>query len=259
VPERDDVDPTQEVSRVQQRMIHAEKMAALGRLAGAVAHELNNPLSAIVMYARLVERELETSGLGPETREELGRYVSQIQKDARRCGSVVGNLLLFARRSGGKFALHRVNDLIARSVTLVGHYLHIAHIEVETHPLDGDDALACDADHVQQAFVALLLNAAEAMPGGGRLTVRAWAAEASICVEISGIDGGAPHETPSHALEPSVPTGSTAGAARLGLPSVDIIVQQHGGSIEIDSAAGHATRVRVVLPRKPSPAAVASA
>lgn len=249
-PERDRPDP-------ERHVLHAESMASLGSLAAAVAHELNNPLSGIVMYARLVERELGNLGLQPETREELCRYLSQVQADARHCGTIVGNVLRFARAPDGDVARHHVNDIVEESLALVRHCLAIAHVDVETVALDGDDLIDCDAGQLQQALVALLLNSAAAMPGGGRARVRVAGADRTICVEISANPRRGPSDTPSHAVEPRA-QGATSARA-LGLPGVDIIVRRHRGSIEIEPTADNGRRVRLRLPQRPPCAARVSA
>jgi len=250
--ERKIVDKTEELSRAQRQMTHMEKMASLGKLAAAVAHELNNPLSAILMYSRLVARELEGSAFPPGKREELDRYLSQVESDARRCGKVLRNLLLFARPSGRDFALHHLNQIIERSLVLVRHHLEMARIQLENHPLDGDDAISCDADQLQQAFVALLVNAVEAMPGGGLLTVRATQADGSIRIDVSDTGVSIGEEMLSHVFEPFVSTKDEQSGVGLGLPVVYSIVQRHGGNIEVESAAGRGTSFRVFLPKRKS-------
>lgn len=244
-------EPPGELSPAQRQMIHAEKLASLGTLAGAAAHELNNPLSAILMYARLVERELGDGGFSPAQREELGRYLRQIQTDARRCGDIVHGLMLFAHPSGGEFATHHLNQIVERSLILVRHHLEIAHIRLETHLLHGDDAIACDADHLQQALVALFVRAVEAMPGGGTLAVRAAAAPGAVQIEIADTGEEIPPEVLPRVFEPFVsPRGEQAGAG-FGLAAVDAIVRRHGGTIAVESAPGAGTTIRVCLPRHP--------
>ena len=97
------VEKTEELAGVQRQVLHMEKMASLGKLSATVAHELNNPLSGMLTYARLVRREIEEQPIEPEIREELERYLSLIEKECSRCGDIVRNLLLFARRTGARW------------------------------------------------------------------------------------------------------------------------------------------------------------
>lgn len=233
-------------------MLHLDRLVSLGKLATAVAHEVNNPLSAILMYARLVERELPESGFAAEKQEELGRFLRQVQADASRCGDVVRNLLLFARAPEGEFAVHHMSQIIERSLALVHHHLDMARVRLETQLLAEDDAVACDAGQVQQALVALFLNAVEAMPGGGCLTVRTAAGTASVRVDISHTGASIAPEMLPRVFEPFVSTSAEASGAGLGLAAVDHIVQRHEGEIEVESAAGTGTTFRIVLPREPS-------
>jgi two-component system NtrC family sensor kinase len=235
-------DTSDEMRREWRQVIRTGQMVSLGELAGAVAHELNNPLSAVVMYARFVERELEDSGLPPEKWEELRRCLNQVQKDARRCGDVVRNLLLFSHPSRGEHSVEHLNGIIERGLSLVRHHLEKGRIDLDAELLVGDDSIECDPSLLQQAFVALLLDAAEAMAGGGRLTVRAAPTGSAVRIEISRTGAGSATATVSPAVE-------TDGRARLGLLVACAIVQQHAGTIDIDSGAGGQMKARVLLPR----------
>jgi signal transduction histidine kinase len=134
---------------------------------------------------------------------------------------------------------------------LVWHSLEMAHIQIESHPLEGDDAIACDADYLQQAFVTLLVNAAETMPGGGHLRVHASSADGSVRVEISAKPHSVPSEMPPSILGPVVSAVANDHAAALGLAGVDLIIQRHGGTIEVDASPGNCMTVRLFLPRSP--------
>jgi two-component system NtrC family sensor kinase len=244
---------TEELGQTQRQVAHMEKMASLGKLAATVAHELNNPLAGILNYAKLVDRTFRESDVALPDREELDRYITLIQKEANRSGQIVKNLLIFARRSGAEFALHRLNPVLDRAVMLVRHALEMASIQLEMSPLEGDDQLICDADQVEQALVALLINAVEAMPGGGTLGL---AAEASgdrvvLTVEDSGV--GIPKESLPHIFEPFYTSKNDIEGSGLGLAVVYGIIQRHGGSIEVQSEVEQGTRFRIVLPRRPSP------
>ena len=110
----------------------------------------------------------------------MRRYLNLIQKEAGRSGTIVKNLLIFARRSGVELTLHGINPVMERAAMLVRHHLEMANVTLEATPLDGDDTLVCDSDQLEQALVALLVNAVEAMPNGGLLRLAAEAENDSI-------------------------------------------------------------------------------
>lgn len=245
---------TEELARAERQIVHMEKMASLGKLAATVAHELNNPLSGILTYAKLVDRDLGQSALEPQRKEELGRYLGLIQKESSRCGDVVRNLLLFARPTGGDFALQHLNQIVERSLMLIRHHLEIASIQLDFHPLAGDDQIVCDANQLQQALVALLVNAVEAMSGGGVLTVAGKCFPSSVEIEISDTGVGIPEEIMPRVFEPFFSTKEDQNGVGLGLAVVYGIVQRHGGSIDVRSQVGRGTTFRIWLPKKPQDA-----
>ncbi len=244
------VEKTEELSRAQRQIIQMEKMSSLGKLATTVAHELNNPLAGILTYSKLVARDLGEEGFPPEERDEIARYLDLIQKESRRCGDIVRNLLLFARPSGGEFALQEINPILARAAMLIHHHSEMAGIQVQTIPLDGDDRVVCDADQLQQALVALLVNATEAMPGGGTLTVRADGDADRVRIRVADTGIGIAPELIPRIFEPFFSTKEGGTGVGLGLAVVYGIVQRHGGTIEVDSEVGRGTTFTVVLRRR---------
>ncbi len=256
--ERKVLEKTEELSRTQRQVLHMEKMASLGKLAATVAHELNNPLAGILNYAKLVSRSLESGSDDPGERRELMRFLEVIQNESRRCGDVVRNLLLFARRSGAEMALVEVNPIIDRALMLVRHQLEMAEIRLETRYLAGDDRVVCDANQVQQALVALLVNAIEAMGGGGTLRVTVEAAredgQPAVAVSVEDSGCGMPPEVRAHIFEPFFTTKTDGGGGSgLGLAVVYGIVQRHGGRIEVQSEEGRGSTFRLILTRRPQP------
>jgi two-component system NtrC family sensor kinase len=242
---------TDELSRTQRQVAHMDKMASLGKLAATVAHELNNPLAGILNYAKLVERKLAEGSSIPES-EELGRYLSLIQKEASRTGAIVRGLLAFARPSGAAMTLHSLNTIIERSVMLVHHHIEMANIQLDAEPIDCDDHVLCDGDQLQQAMVALLVNAVEAMPNGGTLRISGRCGEDSIqlCVADTGL--GIPEEAIPHIFEPFFSSKEKGTGVGLGLAVVYGIVRHHSGQIEVDSAVDQGTTFRITLPRDPT-------
>lgn len=249
------IEKTSELSRAQRQVLHMEKMASLGKLSATVAHELNNPLSGMLTLARLVRRDLEKQPIAEETRDEMSRYLRLVEKECSRCGSIVQNLLLFTRRMNSETAIVDLNEIVEQSVMLVQHHLKLANIELTTQLLQGDSTLVADGSQVQQAIVALLVNAVEAMKDSGRddrrLLIRldGDAEELRIDVEDTGV--GIPPEVLPHIFEPFFSTKQAESGVGLGLSVVYGIVERHGGRIEVDSIVHRGTTFHIRLPRKP--------
>ncbi len=245
------VEKTDELGHAHQQIVQMEKMASLGKLSATVAHELNNPLAGILTYAKLIGRSLGDEGFAPGERDEIARYLDLIQKESRRCGDIVRNLLTFARVSGGEFALQRVNPILDRAAMLIRHHVEMKGIRLESVPCAGDDQVVCDADQLQQAVLALLVNAVEAMPQGGTLTLRAEGDADAVRIQVADTGVGIPPEVLTHVFEPFFSTKEGGTGVGLGLSVVYGIVQRHAGRVDVDSAIGKGTTFTLRFPRKP--------
>ena len=243
---------TEELSRTQQQIAHMDKMASLGKLAATVAHELNNPLAGILNYAKLVDRTIQESDTNLPEHEEMYRYLRLIQKEASRSGEIVRNLLIFARPAGAVFALHSLNQILDRSVMLVRHHIEMSGIKLDMNVLLDDDQLVCDADQLEQAIVALLVNAVEAMPNGGTMKVTVDDINESINISIGDSGVGIHEEMLSRIFEPFFTSKEETDGAGLGLAVVYGIIQRHQGHIEVESTVGVGTMFRMKLPRSQS-------
>jgi two-component system NtrC family sensor kinase len=242
-------DKTAELSRTQRQVAHMDKMASLGRLAATVAHELNNPMAGILNYAKLVERTLREGSLPDEERAELTRYLGLIQREAARSGDIVRNLLSFARQTGGAFAPHALTPILDRALMLVNHSLQMSQVRLDLERTEEDDRLECDADQIQQALVALLVNAAEAMPQGGTLRVRTEGDPDELRLTLADSGCGIAAESLPRIFEPFFTSKDETGGAGLGLAVVYGIVQRHNGEIDVESVPGRGTTFRIRLPR----------
>jgi two-component system NtrC family sensor kinase len=230
--------------------VQMEKLSSLGKMAATVAHELNNPLSGILTYAKLTSQELSEASAGQEF-DELQGYLTLIQKESSRCGDVVRNLLLFSRASGYELAEHSARMIIERALMLVQHHLEMTEIRLVRDLGDEDDTITCDENQVQQALVALFVNAVEAMPDGGTLTVSCKSMAEEVCIEVADTGYGIPDEVRPQIFEPFFSTKEELDGVGLGLAVVYGIVQRHEGTIEVDSNADAGTTFRVQLPRRP--------
>jgi two-component system NtrC family sensor kinase len=239
------LEKTAELETMHQRMLQVEKMASLGQLAATVAHELNNPLSGILTYAKLLQRRALKHG------DPLPEELKFIADETQRCGQIVKNLLLFARRGIGEVAPHDVAQVTEEALKIVAHHIELNHVTLnrDLRAL----TVVCDGSQIRQALVALLVNAIEAMRDGGELNVstRPEPEREGVRFAISDTGSGINPEDLKHIFEPfytSKPEGKGVG---LGLAVVYGIVSRHGGSIDVNSTPGAGTTFTVHLPLAP--------
>ncbi|HEY7728325.1 MAG TPA: ATP-binding protein [Candidatus Eisenbacteria bacterium] len=242
---------TAELTRTQREIAHMDKTASLGKLAATVAHELNNPLAGILNYAKLTARTLRESRTKLAEEREIEGYLTLIQREADRCGVIVRSLLTFARPGGAEMGPHALTPILQRALMLVRHHLEISNIRLEARPLGGDDRIVCDADQLEQALVALLVNAVEAMPQGGTLSVGAEATDGEIRLSIADTGLGIAPDAVEHIFEPFYSTKERQEGVGLGLAVVHGIVQRHGGRIQVESELNKGTKFQILLPRRP--------
>lgn len=246
------IEKTEELSRAQRQVLHMEKMSSLGKLSATVAHELNNPLTGMLMYARLVRRELGGQPLAESVREELCRYLSLMEKECIRCGAIVQNLLLFARQKGAVMAATDLNEVVEQALMLVRHHLAISGITLNSGLLEGGSEIIADAGQLRQALVALFVNAVEAMAGqeGGELTVSLRGTLNEVFIDVGDTGVGIPPEVLPNIFEPFFSTKDKESGVGLGLAVVYGIVKRHGGQIEVESRVGQCTIFHLRLPRR---------
>ncbi|MEK6769977.1 MAG: ATP-binding protein [Gemmatimonadota bacterium] len=244
---------TRELEQLNAQLVQVEKTASLGRMAATVAHELNNPLSGILTYAKLTARRI--APLVPEgaDRQRVLDTLELIGSEAMRCGNIVRDLLTYARQGSAEFRPAELHGLIDRALQLVAHHIELRGVATERAFTLADDRMICDPEQIEQALVALLINAVEAMSEGGRLLVRtASDASAPDLVRLSVTDTGvgiAPEVQP-HIFDPFYSTKDETKGVGLGLAVVYGIVQRHEGRIDVESRPAHGTTFTITLPRR---------
>lgn len=244
---------TSELEGLNAQLMQVEKAASLGRMAATVAHELNNPLSGILTHAKLTARRI--AGLVPEgpDRQRLLDALELIRAESMRCGNIVRNLLTYARQGSAELRVAALHEVADRALHLVAHHLELRGIEAERDFALADDRVVCDPEQIEQALVALLVNAVEAMGEGGKLVVRtATDAGDPDRVRLSVADTGvgiAPDVRP-HIFDPFFSTKHETKGVGLGLAVVYGIVRRHEGRIDVESRPGHGTTFTITLPRQ---------
>lgn len=242
---------TAELRQAQEQVIAVERMASLGKLAAVVAHEINNPLASVVTYSRLLVRRFRAAAPSAAQAQENLQILEAIAGESSRCGEIVSNLLLFARKSGSRCEPTDLNELTRRCLFLLKHKMDLAQVKAEADLGEGLPPVLADPAQIEQALLALAINAIEAMPGGGTLTVRTRPLEGGgAAIEVADTGVGMDEEVRRRVFEPFFTTkgeGEGRGLG-LGLAVVYGIVQRHGGEIEVASASGRGSTFTVRLP-----------
>jgi two-component system NtrC family sensor kinase len=240
---------TADLNHAHEEMLRVEKMASIGKLAAVVAHEINNPLTGILTYAKLLKKQFARES-GPKLAERLGS-LDLIEQESRRCGEIVKNLMTFARSTPMHCEPGDLNAVVKRSVKLVEHQLQLANVDLDLG-LEADlSPVCCDAAQIEQVLVSLVVNAIDAMPRGGRLPLRTRAMpnsrEAQIEVGDNGV--GIPPEIQSKLFEPFFTTKDRGHGLGLGLAISRNIVESHQGKIRVTSEPGRGSLFTITLPR----------
>ncbi len=232
-------------------------MASLGKMAAVVAHEVNNPLSGILTYAKLLKKWV-TQGTGMQAkRDEMRECLELIESESKRCGDLVKNLLTFSRTSPLNLEWAELNQVVERCMRLVQHQMELTSVQLELELAPQMPPLHCDPSQVEQVVLALVMNAIDAMPRGGVLRLRTRYLPQSRQAEIQVRDDGAgiaPELLP-RLFEPFLTTKETGKGVGLGLAISKSIIERHGGTIEVESQVGRGTTFYVFLPVEPGGAA----
>ncbi len=240
---------SEELKKAQSHILLVEKIASLGKLAAVVAHEINNPLAGILTYAKLCLKILQKpSSFSQQETNSVVQFLTVIRDEAIRCGEIVKNLLVFAKKDFGKWTEESLHRVINNSLQLVKHKIHIKELELFQELGVGNDTIYCDVSGIQHILVALFINAIDAMAKGGKLEVKTSLLDDSAQIIISDTGGGIPEDIIPHIFEPFFSTKESTG---LGLAVVYGIIQQHKGEIKVESKPNHGTTFIITLPRRP--------
>ena len=234
-----------ELNRRQDILVRSHKLRAVGTLTAGIAHELNNPINNITLTAAMLKEDYKT--LSSDERLEM---VDDLVEQADRAQQIVRNLLDFARETESKTEHLDVRGLLEETVRLAGNQLKMAKVRVALAIPDNLPTIYGDRQQLHQVFLNLFLNAADAMPQGGMLNVRAAPAEEPgfIAIRVTDEGSGIPAHILDNIFDPFFTTKPTGKGTGLGLSVSLGIVRQHGGQIHVESKVGRGTTVTVVLP-----------
>ena len=240
---------SEELSAAQNELMHVERLASLGKLSSSVAHEINNPLSGILIYTKLLYKQVSNPELYTSKRDSMLKHLKLIENETKRCGDIVKGLLDFSRKDQNDFEPKHLHEILLETYDLMSHPIKIASISFLTDLSARSDLIYCSPNQIKQACVALLVNASEAVLENGEIMIRTKNAdEDTVTFEVT--DNGlgiAPEDIP-HIFEPFFSTKQDVSGIGLGLAIVHGIIQNHKGKIQVRSELGHGTTLSVTLP-----------
>lgn len=237
---------TQNLHLSQRQLVQSAKLAAIGELATNIAYEVNNPLTGVLGYAGLL---LKADDIPSDKKEQL----RTIERETIRAREVLKNLLDFSRRKPPQLVKTDISELIQNTVLLVKGQAKQGNVEIVRDCPPGLPPVALDADEMTQVFVNLINNAFVAMSKGGTLTIRCRpdrdrSGKEVVTVELADTGHGIPEEHLDKVFDPFFTTKPDGEGAGLGLSISFMIVQNHGGRIEVESKVGQGSTFRVSLP-----------
>jgi two-component system NtrC family sensor kinase len=235
---------TRELTQMQDHLIQSEKLASMGQLAASIAHEVNNPLSGVLIYNQLITKKITR---GDFNREAILDYLSKMEHELSRSTKLIRSLLDFGVQTEPKIKEVNVNDILNRALELGIHagYKENTRVEKDLHPLP---TFMVDPDQLEQVFVNLIMNALQAMPAGGKLTLRSFMENREVKIAVQDTGCGIPPENLSKIFTPFFSTKKEVKGVGLGLSVSYGIIQGLKGRIEVESKVGEGTIFTVCLP-----------
>jgi two-component system NtrC family sensor kinase len=241
-------DVTTRVAAVQ-AVNRAEKLAAVGRLAAGVVHEINNPLATIAACAEALEQRIDEGAFEmSESADDLSEYLGLIKSEAFRCKTITTDLLDFSRIRAGDRTPIDAGDIVRSAANLISHQKRGDNI-VQKCEIELDlPFISADGGQIQQAVIALATNAIDAMPSGGTLTFRVFSKGNRVVLEVEDTGMGIHQDDLPKIFEPFFTTKEVGKGTGLGLAVCYGIVSEHGGRISVKSSPGKGTTFSIFLP-----------
>ena len=229
--------------KLEQQIIQSERLAAMGQMIGGFAHELNNPLTAILGNAQLLEDR--------ETDETARKRLETLNQEARKAAEIVKNLQFFARPPAPGRSLVDVSELVNRTVQMQAYPLRKSNITVDLLPEPALPMVIADSNQLMQVFLNLLLNAEQAIRENrekGTIRVRLGRYPDSVWIVFQDDGPGIAPETLPHIFDPFFTTRRPGRGTGLGLSICKTVLREHGGNIEAASAPGGGAVFTITLP-----------
>jgi signal transduction histidine kinase len=233
----------QERDELQDQLRHADRLATIGQLSAGVAHELNEPLSGILGFTQLIQKN-------PGIPEQVYKDLDKVVAASLHAREIIKKLMLFSRQTTPETTWVNLNMLVADGLYFIDSRCEKSGIELLRELEEDLPEVTADPGQIYQVLVNLAVNAIQAMPNGGRLTIRTACREEGISLLVEDTGIGMNEEVQNKIFNPFFTTKDVGEGTGLGLSVVQGIVNSHGGSVVVDSAPGAGTRIVVHLPSK---------
>jgi signal transduction histidine kinase len=234
----------------QARLLHQDKMISLGKLSASVVHEINNPLTGVLNYIRLMIKIIGRDSFSAEQIQKFNKYLELMESEVSHCSDIVSNLLAFSRKSTLEFGQVNINDLLQKCLILSDHKLTLQNIQIKTVLSSEIPKITGDFNQLQQCILNLVFNAADAMPDGGQLTIESSFNSEKGLAKIMVADTGcgiASKDLPK-IFDPFFSTKEESKGLGLGLSVAYGIIARHKGVIEAESELAKGTVLTITLP-----------
>ncbi len=232
----------------QAKILHQDKMMSLGRLAASVVHEINNPLFGVLNYLQLMTRIVRKGPITGDQKEKFEHYLELAQNETSRCSQIISTLLTFSRKSSPAFDCILIPDLLERCKILCQHKLDLSSIRLEYSADPEIPAVKGDFNQLQQCLFNLIFNAIDAMPEGGSILIKAGHDSSKVLISVQDTGIGIQEADIKHIFEPFYTTKKEGYGVGLGLSTVYGIIENHHGSINVESTPGKGTTFTLELP-----------
>lgn len=226
----------------QLALVQSEKMAAVGTLSAGLAHEVKNPLSAVLGYAQLAKRKLSQPDV-------IKKHLDIIENETRRCNEIIGNLMQFSRQEKGEFTDVTINEVVEKSVGIVDHQLGLKNVHVDMKLAPDIPEIIGNSNQLQQVLMNLAINAQQAMePDGGTVDIATYFDNDNVYISVSDTGPGISEEVVEKIFEPFFTTKAAGEGTGLGLSVTYGIIRDHKGDIRVERADSGGARFVIALP-----------
>lgn len=231
-----------EQQRLHNQLLHADRLATIGKLAAGVAHELNEPLGNVLGFAQLISRE-------PDVTEQIRSDIGKIEAAALHGREIVRKLMLFARQTPPRKEPANLNRIVEQAISLIENRLSRGQVELKLALDESIHETVLDVSQFVQVIINLVVNAVQAMPDGGTIRIQTTPkGDHFICLTVTDTGGGMAEDVQEQAFLPFFTTKDVHEGTGLGLAVVHGIVTAHAGSIELESSPGEGTTFRITIP-----------
>ncbi|MBB1078183.1 PAS domain S-box protein, partial [Rhodoferax sp. 4810] len=233
------------LEETESQLFQSEKLASLGRLAAGVAHEINNPLTSILLYGNLMREKLETN-------HPLSSNLSYILEDAERCKDIVKNLLAYSRQTRPAKNIFYLNNLISESLRLIRDQKLFMNVKIIKELDECQILVNADKNQLCQVLINLIINAIDAMDGNGTLILKTYrdSAAGKAYIEVSDTGSGIPQENLAKVFDPFFTTKDVGKGTGLGLSMAYGILEENHGKISIKQTGPGGTTILLELPEE---------